>query len=383
MTKDVIIVGGGVIGCSIALRLARAGLKVAVIERGRIGCEASRAAAGMLSPQAEASEPGAFFELCLRSRAMYRDFAELLKDSTGIDIEYRDEGTLCIALAGEDPNQIARWASWQKVAALPLEELRADDLAALEPAVTKSAARAIFVPGDHQVENRRLMDALGAAVRQAGVEVVEGAEVAALIIESGRAIGVICNDAPLRAGAVVVAAGSWSSRLLQPAGLCARVRPARGQMIAVRGVACRLRHVLHSSRAYIVPRNDGRVVVGATVEYVGFNKVVTAGGIRGLLDAAIEMVPSFADSEIVEAWAGFRPDTDDHLPVMGPCEIANLFLATGHFRNGILLAPVTAELLAHCVIEQTVPDALRPFLINRFDESRIAGSIQGAISGPF
>src|ERR1041384_5199502 len=151
MKNDLLIVGGGIIGCALALRLAEAGISVTIIERGQIGCEASRAAAGMLSPQAEASEPGAFLDLCLRSRAMYREFAELLKDTSGIDIEYRDEGTLCIALADEDPNQIARWASWQKVAALPLEELTAADIAALEPAVTKQAARAIFVPGDHQV----------------------------------------------------------------------------------------------------------------------------------------------------------------------------------------------------------------------------------------
>ena len=206
--------------------------------------------------------------------------------------------------------------------------------------------RGVFIPGDHQVENRRLMDALDAAIRAAGVEVIEGAEVARLLIERGRAVGVVCNDQAMVAGAVVVAAGSWSSRLLHSAGLRVHVTPARGQMIALRGAAARLRHVLHSSRAYVVPRNDGRVVVGATVEYVGFNKAVTAAGIRSLLDAAIEIVPRLADCEIVEAWAGFRPDTDDHLPVMGPCEIANLWLATGHFRNGILLAPVTAELLA-------------------------------------
>jgi len=382
MTKDVIIVGGGVIGCTIALRLAHAGLKVAIIERGRIGCEASRAAAGMLSPQAESAEPGPFLDLCLRSRAMYREFAELLKEMSGIDIEYRDEGTLCVGLAGEDPKRIARWASWQKTAALPLEELTASDIAALEPAITQLATRAVFVPGDHQVENRRLMDALDAAIRQAGVEVIEGAEVAALIIDGGKAVGIICNDARMHAGAVVVAAGSWSSRLLQPTGLRLRVMPARGQMLAVRGAATPLSHVLHSSRVYIVPRRDGRLVIGATVEYVGFDKAVTAGGIRGLLDAAIEMVPSLADSEIVEIWAGFRPDTEDHLPVIGPCEIVNLYLATGHFRNGILLAPVTAELLAQCVIQQTIPDQLRPFHINRFDEIAIAGSIQGAISSP-
>jgi glycine oxidase len=377
--KDVIIVGGGVIGCAIALRLAREGLQVTLTERGRTGCEASRAAAGMLSPQAEASEPGPFLDLCLRSRAMYRDFADLLKDASGIDIEYRDEGTLCVAMAGEDPSQIARWAAWQKAAALPLAELSVSDLSALEPEVSESAARAVFIPGDHQVENRRLMDALDAAIRAAGVEVIEGAEVARLVIERDRAVGIVCNDQTIYAGSVVVAAGSWSSRLLQPAGLGVRVTPARGQMLALRGPSLRLRHVVHSSRAYVVPRNDGRVVVGATVEYVGFNKAVTAAGVHSLLDAAIEIVPRLADCAIAEAWAGFRPDTDDHLPVIGPCEIANLFLATGHFRNGILLAPITAELLARCITQQKVPDELLPFLIKRFDEKAIAGSIQDAI----
>lgn len=383
MTRDVIIVGGGVIGCSIALRLARTGLQVTLIERGRTGCEASRAAAGMLSPQAEAAEPGPFLDLCLRSRALYPEFARLLEDLSGVDIEYRDEGTLCVALTGEDPNEIARWASWQKSAALTLEELTAGDLAALEPAVTKLAARAVYIPGDHQVENRRLLDALDTAMRRAGVEVVEGAEVNRLILEGDKATGVVCNGVPVKAGAVVVAAGSWSSRLLEPVGLRVRVIPARGQMLAVRGSAMPIRHVLHSSHVYLVPRNDGRIVIGATVEYVGFNKAVTAGGIRSLLNAAIEMVPSLADSEIVETWAGFRPDTEDHLPVIGPCAVANLFLATGHFRNGILLAPVTAEIIARCFIEQKVADELRPFGINRFDEKPIAGSIQSAISSPF
>lgn len=383
MAKDVIIVGGGVIGCSIALRLAREGMKVAIIERGRIGCEASRAAAGMLSPQAEASEPGPFLDLCLRSRTMYPEFGNFLYELSGIDIEYRDEGTLCVALAGEDPAEIARWASWQKTAALKLAELAAGDLTAIEPAVTKSAARAVFVPGDHQVENRRLMDALGVATGRAGIEVIEGAEVASLIVESGSATGVVCKNETMRAGAVVVAAGSWSTRLLESAGLRVQVTPARGQMLALRGQSSPIRHVLHSRRAYIVPRRDGRVVIGATVEYVGFDKTVTAGGIRGLLDAAIELVPSLAEAEVVETWAGFRPDTDDHLPVMGPCEVANLFLATGHFRNGILLAPITAELIAECLVRQASPAELWPFRINRFAEQPIAGSIKNAISSPF
>src|ERR1044071_3120510 len=155
MTKDVIIVGGGVIGCSIALKLARAGLTVAVIERGRVGGEASRAAAGMLSPQTEASGPDSFLDLCLQSRSMDRDFAHHLKELSGVDVEYRDEGTLCVLTEGEDENELDRWSSWQTGAGLELEVLPASVIKNLEPVVTQSATKAVFVPKDHQVENRR------------------------------------------------------------------------------------------------------------------------------------------------------------------------------------------------------------------------------------
>lgn len=376
MTKDVIIGGGGVIGCAIALKLAGAGLKVGIIERGRIGCEASRAAAGMLAPQTEAASPGHFLDLCLRGRDMHRGFAEMLAEISGIDIEYRDAGTLAIALGGED--EMLGWSSWQADAGLRFEKLSPAAIRSLEPAVTELAARAIFIPEDHQVENRRMMDALDIACRQAGVEIVEGEEVISLTVEHGKAKGVVCEKDRFDAGAVVVAAGCWSSRLLEPVGLNITITPARGQMIALAGAQVSISRTLHSSKCYIVPRGDRRLLVGATVEYVGFHKANTVGGISSLLAAALEVVPALKESEIIETWSGLRPDTQDHLPILGPSGIDNLLLATGHFRNGILLAPITAELIAECVINNRAQDWLSPFSFERFEKRAAVTPLQGA-----
>ena len=367
MNKDAIVVGGGVIGCSIALKLAEAGLKVAVIERGRVGCEASRAAAGMLAAQSEATGVGPFFDLCLRSRAMYRDFAAHLKEASGIDVEYKDEGMLFVVLDGEDAEESTRWASWQAEAGLRLETLSGSAIRDFEPAVTESATGAFFIPDDHQVENRRLMDALEAAIKRAGVELIEGKEVTRLLLLDRRRIaGVACGSEHFNAGTVVVAAGSWSSALLEPLELNVEVIPARGQMIAVRGRTCPIKRVLHSRKVYVVPRRDGRILIGATLEYAGFQKSVTVDGIHSLLGAATEVIPLLKNFEIIESWAGLRPDTADHLPVIGPTGVENLFLATGHFRSGILLAPITAQLVAEGILNDSMPDELKPFGVERF-----------------
>lgn len=356
MNADAIVVGGGVIGCSIAWRLAQSGLKVTVFERGRVGREASRAAAGMLSPQGEAQGPGPFFEFCLRSRAMYRSFAEEITEASGIDVEYKDDGTLFVVVGGEDEKAKTKWAAWQLEAGLPLEHVSADDLRKFEPAVTELATRAIFLPEEHQVENRRLMDALEVAMKRTGVELMEEAEVSALTFERGRVAGVMSAGKRFDAGVVIVAAGTWSSRLLEPLGLNVKVIPARGQMIAVRGNGSPIKRVLHSSKVYIVPRNDGRILIGATVEYAGFHKAVTAGAINHLLSAAVELIPSIANFEMVETWCGLRPDTIDHLPIIGKSGVDNLVLATGHFRNGILLAPITSNLIAETILNGCVLD---------------------------
>lgn len=374
MTRDVIVVGGGVIGCSIAWRLAQAGLKVTLFERRRVGCEASRAAAGMLSPQGESQTPGPFFDLCLRSRTMYRGFADELRDASGIDAQYIDEGTLFVVLQGEDAENKTAWARWQLEADLPVEHVSADDVRRLEPAVTETAVRAVFLSQEHQVENRRLMDALELAMKRAGVEVIEDAEVTAIATGHGRVTGVIAKDRRFDAGFVVVAAGAWSSRLLEPLGLNVKVIPARGQMIALRGETCPITRVLHSSNVYVVPRRDGRILIGATVEYTGFQKGVTVDGVRRLLSAAEDLVPSLGEFEIVETWSGLRPDTNDHLPIIGKGGPDNLLLATGHFRNGILLAPLTAELVENILTQGFVSEDLKPFDVSRFD-------VQSATSG--
>jgi glycine oxidase len=365
MARDVIVIGGGVIGCTIAWKLAQRGLRVTVLERGRIGCEASRAAAGMLSPQGENQTPGPFFDLCLRSRSMYRQFAEELTDASAVDVEYKDEGTLFVVLEGENEEEKTRWTSWQIEAGLSLEHLTANDVRKSEPAVTESAT-AIFLPDEHQVENRRLMDALEVAMKRAGVQVIEGTNVMALTTERGRITGVASGRERFEAGAVIVAAGTWSSRLLEPLGLNIKLIPARGQMIAVKGATCPITRVLHSGKVYLVPRRDGRILIGATVEYAGFRNAVTIAGISYLLSAATELVPSLKDCEVVESWSGLRPDTVDHLPILGASSLENLFLATGHFRNGILLAPLTAALIANTVVSGHQPKEIEPFGIDRF-----------------
>lgn len=374
MTRDVIVVGGGVIGCSIAWRLAQSGLRVSVFERGRVGCEASRAAAGMLSPQAEAQTRGPFFDLCLQSHAMYRGFADELKDASGIDVEYKDEGTLFVVLKRGADEETTNWAEWQMEAGLPVEHVPVSEIAAIEPAVTKSAARAIFLPREHQIENRRLMDALEVALRRAGVEIIEGEDVTAIVTERGSVTGVMSAGQRFDAGAVVLAAGTWSSRLLEPLGLHIKVIPARGQMIAVKGDKCPVTRVIHSSDIYVVPRRDSRILIGATVEYAGFHKVVTVNAVKRLLSAATELVPALEEFEIVETWSGLRPDTIDHLPIIGPCGPDNLILATGHFRNGILLAPLTAQLVATALTKGTVPDQFERFGVGRFDSRSVVQS---------
>ncbi|HKV41945.1 MAG TPA: FAD-dependent oxidoreductase, partial [Blastocatellia bacterium] len=202
----------------------------------------------------------------------------------------------------------------------------------------------------------RLMDALGSAVRHLGVEVIEGTAVERLIIEKGACLGVRDHAGKTHyAGAVITAAGSWSGELLDTAGLKLPVVPARGQMLALRGPVLPFEHVVHADQCYLVPRRDKRIIVGSTVEYTGFRKEVTARGISTLLSKAISTFPHLAEFEIVETWSGLRPDTSDHLPVLGPSGIDNLFLATGHFRNGILLAPITAEIIRDGIIEERWP----------------------------
>jgi glycine oxidase len=364
---DVVVVGGGVIGCSVARRAALGGLSVVVVERLRPGAEASSAAAGMLSPLAEASGPGAFLDLLLRARRDYPAFAERLQGETGTDVAYSAAGTLYLALREEDDAELHERLHWQGAAGLPVERLSAEEARALEPAITPAVRWALRFPGDHQVNAARLSVAMWSAAARAGAAFRLGEEVASVVRDGDRVSGVeLVGGERIAAGSVVLAGGSWAGRL---GGLprALPVEPVMGQLVAIEAVPPTFRHVVDSPRCYLVPRTDGRLVVGATAEHVGFRKQVTPAGVVRLLSAAMEVAPSLADAPLADTWAGLRPGTPDGLPILGrDPDLPNLVYATGHYRNGILLAPITGEIVGGLLLGEEPPVDLAPFSIARF-----------------
>jgi glycine oxidase len=369
-TADIIIIGGGVIGLAIARTLRRDGLRVALFEKNsQLGGEASWAAAGMLAPQSEAAAPGPLLDLCLVSRALYPTFAAELRAETGIDIELRTDGTLLPAFSEREAQRQADIADWQRAAGLEATNLSASEAFALEPSLSPNVHSALFFPNDWQTDNRRLTHALIASVHAAGVEIRCGADDITLHSEGNRIQGAHVSGERWSAPIVVNAAGSWAARL-PPEALrlpTTSVRPIRGQMLAAAMEPPNLlRHVIRTERAYLVPRFDGRLVVGATVEDVGYAKRVTAGGVARLLDGAIATVPALAEAALLETWAGLRPLAEDDLPILGATELDGLLCATGHYRNGILLTPVTAEIIRRLALGEPPPLDVTPFSPVRF-----------------
>jgi glycine oxidase len=290
---EVLIVGGGVMGCGVGLRLAQAGANITVLERALPGAEASSAAAGILAPQLEAEGPGPFLDLCLRSRAMYGAFAQELAELSGVDVGYLACGALRVAFDDEDAQRLEATVAWQRALGLRAELIDGQALRTLEPEVSPRAVAAAHFPDDHQVDNRLLVRALSMACARQGVTFQTG-HARGLLVEGGRAVGVDVEGMPVRADAVVVAAGSWTA-LLPGLGLPpGTVRPARGQMVQL---GCRLppfTRVLASPAGYLVPRRDGRVLAGSTMEMVGFDKQVTAAGIAKILTLAMDLCPRLA-----------------------------------------------------------------------------------------
>jgi glycine oxidase len=375
---SVAIIGGGVIGLSIGWRLAAAGCRVDVFERGIAGSGASGAAAGMLSAGLEV-EPGgeALLELARRSQDLWPDFARALTASTGMEIGYRDEGTLAVALTRDDAEQLRFTVSFQRRLGIALEMMSGAAAREIEPRLHPGIVGAARCQRDHQVDNRRVVAALKRALDAAGGMLHEHCEVA-LDLAGGRLAVVIGGERRRQAEIVVVAAGAWSPGIAGlPTALRPPVCPVKGQMLALRMAPedPLIRHVIWSPRAYFVPRRDGRLLVGATVEERGFDASLTAGGIHALLESARRTIPGTEDLAIDEMWCGFRPGSRDDAPVLGPTTVDGLILATGHHRSGILLAPVTAAAIAECVLTGGVPEAIRPFGLERFRTAALAPSL--------
>ena len=351
---DVVVVGGGVIGLSCAWRLARRGARVAVVERGEPGCGATRVAAGMLAPVGELSfgEPE-LLELTLAAARAYPAFVADLEDASGMGTGYEQVGALHVALDRDEASQLRRVHDLQCSLELEAEWLPPRRCRELEPGLTPSFHGGVSAPGEAAVDPRMLTLALLAALRAEGAEVRTGTEVVDGIFEGDRLAGVEVRQATgtdlLRAETVVLANGAWSGATeWLPEHARPPVRPVKGQVLELRRRDGEppARHILASERVYLVPRGDGRLIVGATVEEMGYDTAVTAGGVHELLREAYRLLPDVAEMELVDAIAGLRPGTPNNLPIVGPGAIAGLVLATGHFRNGILLAPLAAEAVA-------------------------------------
>jgi glycine oxidase len=338
--QDVIVVGGGVIGLASAWRLAQRGLSVAVLDRAEPGGGATRVAAGMLAPVTESEfgdEP--MLESRLAAAEAWPRFAVELAEAGGVDCGYRRNGCLSVALDADDLAEVSRHHEFRLALGLEAEWLLASACRELEPALSTSTAGGSFTPDDGEVDPRALTAALVAALQRAGVPIVQ-ANVAAL------------EEAFERAPTVVAATGAWTDWLPEEAR--PPVRPVKGQILRLRGPADDpvVERTIRTPEVYVVPRASGEVVVGATVEERGFDTTVTAGAVHELLREAYRAVPELAELEFVEASAGLRPGTPDNLPIVERSPVDGLVLATGHYRNGILLAPVAAERVADLVAER-------------------------------
>jgi glycine oxidase len=355
-TPDVVIVGAGVMGCATAWDLARSGLRVTVLERSVPGAEASSAAAGILGAQTEAHAGGALFELGLKSRARYPEWATALLESTGIDIEFRPSGVLRASLTESALRKDARALEFQRKLGLTVGVLDSRRLRAKVPSVSREAAGAVWFPDDARLDPPKLLRALRIAAERSGASFQSGAMVKRVVVERDHARGVELDDGSVvRGETVVVAAGSWSGLVggvpLPPGG----VVPARGQIVELELAKPLFGEVLFGPACYLVPRDDGRLLVGSTLEFVGYKKEVTAIAVRNLLDAALNLVPALADANLGRSWSNFRPYTQSGAPMIGQAGIPGLLLATGHYRNGILLAPITAEIVTALVHGRAPP----------------------------
>lgn len=344
-TPDVIVIGAGVIGCSVALELAERGVSVTVLERSVPGAEASTVAAGILAPHVEHPDDALLASLGQESRELHARWAERFRANEGLDVGFRRSGALVVAHAADG---LELRAASHRAAGVAHEALDGERARALEPALSPGVEAAIHLPDEAQVEPPKLLRALALACELAGVRFVRSV-VRGVHIEEGRARGVVLESGLRASGAVVVAAGSWTSLVPGAGGAAkclAEVRPVRGQLVHCEGPPRLVQRIVFGSGGYVVPRGDGRYVCGATTEEAGFERDATLGGVHQVLDRTLVVVPGLAAARLTSHHVSFRPGTPDARPLIGPGAADGLWIASGHYRNGVLLAPITATLLA-------------------------------------
>ena len=366
---DAVVAGGGLIGASIAFELADEGMRVAVFDAQNPGREASWASAGMISPAPESSAMASLLPISLASVRRYPEFLQRVEEISGKSVGYRKDGALDLLLDGTNQNEIDEILALHRGAGLRAELLTGPEAREIEPSLTGEIRGAIHRPDEASVDNRLLTEATLEAARRKGVEIFPSNGAKALWSD-----GAICKGLQLQNGRVearwtVIAAGCFCARI-DGVSAYAPVTPAKGQMMALRCDSVNLKKDLWFGHMYLVPRNDGRIIAGSTVEYEGFDRNVTVAGMKTILGGAISLVPALESARIEETWAGLRPDSPDHLPILGPTDLDGLLIATGHFRSGILLTPITASLIREWVATQKVSEDWAPFSPMRFQETR-------------
>ena len=376
-TADVIVIGAGAIGCCIAYQLAKSRLKVVVIEKTEPGYEASSAAAGMLSPRYDPAGHRPYFDLCLAGHQLYPALAEELRGFTGIDIELLQYGTLELFLDEEDEKEGQYLDPFQKGVGLATELLAPEQVWEMEPALSRTLRGALFFPKDRHVNNPRLVEALARGALRLGVEFLVGKPVTEILRDPSRVSGVKAYDETIQGDTLVIATGCWSNQMGTLLNYPLPVEPAKGQMVATESFPPLLNHVVASRKVYLVPRlgvgarGGAPLLIGATVEFVGYDKRVTLQGVETLIRDALEIVPSLGDKALTRTWAGLRPYTRDLLPILGPIPgMENVVVATGHFRNGILLTPITGKLIQELIVDGKTSLSLEPFSPRRFARGR-------------
>lgn len=366
---DVVVAGGGLIGASIAFELAQAGLHVSVFDAREPGREASWASAGMISPAPEGPDTIPLVPLSKASAAMYPDFLQAVEEFSGRDVGYRPDGALEVFWEGDVREEISTVMAVYRGVGLRAEALTGEQAKELEPELLEEVQGGVLRPDESSLENRVLTQATLEAARHKGVEIFAGNGATGIWRDGRSCKGLLLTNGRVEAKWTIIAAGCFSAKI-EGVAPYAPVFPTKGQMVALRCEAVKIQHVLWSENVYLVPRNDGRILAGSTAERIGFDRDVTAGGMKKILTGAIELIPTFAKARIEATWAGLRPDSPDHLPILGPTDVEGLLMATGHFRNGILLAPLTARLLREWITSQKVSMDWERFSPMRFFEAR-------------
>lgn len=374
MNDKIIIIGGGIIGLSLGWQLVKKGKEVSILERGKAGVGASYTAAGMLAPQAEMGfEDIEMFNLCRKSLEMYPAFAEELFKDSGIKVEVEKTGCILPGFDRDDAERLRRLYDFREKIGLPVVWLTGSEAREIEPFLSPKCTGAIWIEDDAQINNRKLLEALKIAFEKCGGSLFEEHPADKIIIEDGKIIGVDIHGYEMDADCCVIAAGAWSKHIEGiPEKLLPPVRPVKGQIINLKlNDSCKITKVVRAPDVYLLPKSDGRLVIGASNEETGFDANPTAGEIFRLLERAWEAVPSIYDLPIDSIEAGLRPGSRDHMPIIGDTDVKGLFFATGHYRNGILLTPVTAIEFSNWIVTGEKSELLKDFQISRFFKQEV------------